>query len=59
MTVVELPSFGLRAAKTMRTTTRIAAMTITDHAVGLNVTFVVVVVVEVDVLVVGIIVGAV
>ena len=54
--VVELPpSFELRAAMTMSTMTRIAAIAITVHAVGLSERFVVVVVV--DVLVAGAVVG--
>jgi fatty acid desaturase len=56
--VVELlPSFEPRAAMTMSTITRIAAMAITVHAVGLSETFVVVVDVLVLVLVVGAVVG--
>jgi len=58
--VVELvPSFEPRAAMTMSTITRIAAMTITVHAVGLSETFVVVVDVLVLVLVVGAVAGTV
>ena len=60
MTVVELPpSFEPRVAMTISTMTTTAATAMTAHAVGLNVKFVVVVVVDWLELVVGAVVGTV